>query len=96
MELFFHPVAAKDARAIASYYASISDELVARFWKELDDATEKIAAFPERHHFDFSGYRRANLEKFPFHLLFEERLDYLRVMVVRHHRRNPGYGLRRK
>ncbi len=96
MELIFHPRAAKDAREIAAKYARVSEGLVKRFWDELDTAVDLIAAFPERHHFDPSGKRRSNLKKFPYHLLFEERLDCTRIIVIRHHHRNPSYGLRRR
>jgi len=96
MDLIFHPKAARDARDIGTRYAGIAEGLVERFWAEFDEAIEKIAKFPERHHHDPSGLRRSNLKKFPYHILFEERLGYIRVLVVRHHRRNPSYGLRRK
>jgi hypothetical protein len=55
-----------------------------------------VEAHPERFHFDPSGWRRANLEKFPYHLLFYEELDGVRIMTLRHDRRNPRFGLRRK
>lgn len=96
MNLIFHPQAAKDARSIASGYSEVSEELVARFWLELDVVIESITLFPERHHFDPSGFRRANLRKFPHHVLFEQLVDGVRIMVVRHDHRNPSYGLRRR
>jgi len=40
--------------------------------------------------------RRANLTKFPYQILYEERPEGIKVMVVRHHRRSPRYGLRRQ
>jgi plasmid stabilization system protein ParE len=94
-DLIFHPAVAKDARTISAKYAKISEELATRFWDELDAAIDEITRFPERHHYDPSGLRRSNLEKFPYHLLFEERLEGLRVIVLRHHHRHPSYGLRR-
>jgi plasmid stabilization system protein ParE len=96
MELIIHPAAAKDAREIAAKYADVSGALPERFWGELDTAIDMIAAFPERHHYDPSGLRRSNLVKFPYHVLFEQRLDCIRIIVIRHHHRNPSYGLRRR
>jgi plasmid stabilization system protein ParE len=96
MELIFHPGSARDARGIAARYSKISEHLAIRFWEEFDAAIEAIANHPERHHYDPSGMRRFNLKKFPYHILFEERLDCVRVIVVRHHQRNPSYGLRRQ
>ncbi len=96
MDLVFHPKAAKDVRKIAARYADIVESLEDRFWAEFDEAVDKLAKFPERHHYDPSGLRRSNLDKFPYHILFEERSGYVRVLAVRHHRRKPTYGLRRK
>ncbi len=96
MELIIHPEAAKDAREIAAKYAGISGELVNRFWNELDSAIEGISTFPERHHYDPSGLRRSNLVKFPYHVLFEQHLDCIRIIVIRHHHRNPSFGLGRR
>lgn len=96
MDLIFHPGAAKDARAIAAKYGDISEHLAGRFWEELDSAFDTIVQHPERHHYDPSGLRRSNLKKFPYHILFEERLTCLRILVIRHHHRHPNYGLRRR
>lgn len=55
-----------------------------------------MESHPERFHFDPSGWRRANLEKFPYQLLFYEELDGVRIMLLRHDRRNPSFGMSRK
>jgi plasmid stabilization system protein ParE len=94
--LTIHPRAAKDAREIAAKYADVSNELLEKFWEEIDDAVNYIELYPERHHYDPCGMRRSNLKKFPYHILFEERLDYNRIIAIRHHHRNPRYGLRRQ
>jgi plasmid stabilization system protein ParE len=94
--LILHPRAVKDAREIAAKYEAISERLVERFWAELDEAIDRIESHPELHHYDPSGRRRSNLKKFPYHILFEERLECNRIVVIRHHHRHPGYGLRRQ
>ena len=96
MELIIHPAAAKDAREIAAKDAGISTKLVDRFWIELDSAIDGICLFLERCHFDPSGMRRSNLVKFPYHVLFEQHLDWIRIIVIRHHHRSPSYGLGRR
>lgn len=96
MDLVFHPAAARDARAITADYAGISDRLADEFWEELELAIEAIARYPERHHYDPCGLRRSNLKRFPFHVLFEQNLKVIRVMVIRHHHRNPTHGLKRR
>ena len=94
--LIIHPGAAKDAREIAAKYEAVSRELHDQFWGELDDAIDSIETYPERHHYDPCGMRRSNLKKFPYHILFEERLECNRIIVIRHHHRNPRYGSRRQ
>lgn len=96
MEHIFHPIAAKEAREIESAYARISEDLANRFWTELNEAIDEVFFHPEQQHYDPSGYRRRNLKKFPYHILFEERLSGIRIMVIRHHHRKPSYGLRRR
>ena len=96
MDLIFHPLAAQDVREIGANYARISANLAEKFWGDLDAAIALIATYPGRHHDDLSGLRRANLKGFPYHILFENRLDCLHVIVVRHHHRNPSFGLRRR
>jgi hypothetical protein len=94
--LYYHPSAVKDAQQITEEYERKSEDLADEFWAELTFALEAIEKHPERHHFDLTGKRRNNLNKFPFHILFEERLDGIKILVIKHHRRNPSYGTRRK
>jgi plasmid stabilization system protein ParE len=96
MDHIFHPIAANEARGIESGYAKISEELADRFWSELNEAIDEVFDHPEQQHFDPSGYRRRNLTKFPYHILFEVRMDCIRIMVIRHHHRNPSFGMRRR
>lgn len=96
MEHIFHPLASRDARDIECYYKKISDKLARRFWVELNAAFDEIFEYPKRHHFDPSGYRRRNLIKFPYHVLFTETLIDIRIMVIRHDHRNPSFGMRRR
>lgn len=95
MVLLFHPEAKNDIKAIAENYADVSELVRERFWIELESAVQRIGEFPERHHFDSSGYRRSNLKKFPIHILFETGDSEVRVLVVRHDRRDPSLGLDR-
>ena len=79
------------------YYSDNASEAVAsQFWDELSEALDQIRSDSISHHYDPSGLRRLNMKKFPYHILFEELEDRLRVQVVRHNSRNPGFGMRRK
>lgn len=95
-EVLYHPKVPSEVREILAYYDEISGKLGDEFWIELREVLDYAREFPERHHFDASGRRRANLKKFPYHVLFRVFNSHIRVTVVRHNRRDPDYGARRK
>ena len=92
----FHPQVRRDMTTAIRHYDSISDSLGDDLWTKFEKICLRVEAHPERYHSDPSGWLRANLEKFPYHLLFYEELDGVRIMTRRHDRRNPRFGLRRK
>ncbi len=96
MRLTYHPSAQKDINEAVNYYDGIAEHLGDEFWKELTDAFASISEFPTQNHFDASGLRRRNFKKFPYHVLFEIPPKRVRAIVVRHNRRRPSHGLRRK
>jgi len=78
-----------------AYYEAIGEQLAIDFWNELLELIEHAQVYPEQHHFDPSGRRRSNLQRFPYHFLFRVFESHIRVMVVRHNSRSPGVGSRR-
>lgn len=98
MKLVYHRLAVRDVREVLDYYESeAGSHLADRFYEGMLDIIGKIQANPR--HFPpvgDTGLRRGNLTDFPYHVLYEERAWGIKVMVVRHHRRSPLYGLRRQ
>lgn len=92
----YHPQLPSEARQIVADYEDISPKLGDEFWTELTNAIAYATEFPERRHFDASGRRRSNLQRFPYHFLFRVFDDHIRITVVRHHSRSPQIGSRRK
>lgn len=92
----YHPRVPSEVRDAYRYYAEISLDLAEGFWEELTDAIDHARSFPDLHHFDPSGYRRSNLKRFPYHFLFQIYPKHIRIIVVRHNRRHPHYGSRRR
>ena len=92
----FHPQVRRDVSSAIRHYDSISDALGDDFWAKFEQACSQVESHPKRFHFDSSGWRRANLEKFPYHVLFYEELDGVRIMTLRDDRKSPLFGLRRK
>jgi plasmid stabilization system protein ParE len=97
MKVIYHRSAAKDVRQILDHYDSeAGSQLADRFFKDLLGTVSKALSNPL--HFPPVGecMRRTNLPDFPYHFPYEEKPWGIKVMVVRHDRRNPRFGLRRK
>jgi len=95
-EILYHSAIQRELREILDYYESVSDQLADEFWGELLTSFDYARRFPERHHFDPSGRRRSNLKRFPYHFLFRASSSQVKITVIRHNSRNPGYGSRRR
>lgn len=96
MKVIRHPALASDIREVAMHYAEISARVLSAFWSELDAALASVERNPGIHHFDSSGLRRANFRKFPYHLLYEIDEDAILIVVLRHDRRHPDFGIDRR
>jgi hypothetical protein len=76
-------------------YDSVSQRLGEEFLAELRATIALAAAKPGRFHLIKHGFHRANLKRFPYHFIFRDLADGIRVTLVRHHRRNPSFGIER-
>ena len=91
----YHRRLQTDLNGILAKYDAVSTQLADDFFAEFKIGIEKACAHPRFFHFDSSGLRRCNLERFPYHFLYDIRSNCLRIWVVRHDHRNPRFGLRR-
>jgi plasmid stabilization system protein ParE len=87
MRLGYHPLVQRDVSEILRHYDGISPRLGDEFWAELMQLLGLISEKPQIFHFTDRGLRRATLRRFPHHLLFREGSAGIRVIVVRHDRR---------
>jgi len=95
VELKFHRRVRVDLDAILDRYYQVSEELGDDFYAEFRIGLRKVETNPKLFHFDPSGLRRCNLERFPYHFLYDICDDQVRIWVLRHNRRNPKLGLAR-
>ena len=79
---------------LGKYYA-VSDRLGDDFFAEFRIGPEKVCGNPRFFHFDACGLRRCNLDRFPYHFLYDILSGSVRVWVVRHDHRDASFGLRR-
>jgi plasmid stabilization system protein ParE len=96
MEVIYHPLVRRDVLEIRRYYRNISSKLTDEFRDELRDTISRAAENPLRFPPVERGFRRANLKRFPYHVLYEVQAQLIRVMLVRHHKRHPQFGLARE
>ncbi len=97
MGLVFHKLVQRDLRIVLSYYEEEGGSALAdRFFRELDVLVHEIESHPARFRKVAGKLRRADLKRFPYHLLFTEGANGIRVLVLRHHRRNPRFGMQRR
>jgi hypothetical protein len=96
MRVIRHPKLANDIRDAAMHYAEISQIVLSAFWLELDSVISSIERNPRSHHYDSCGLRRANMKRFPYHLLYDVDDDTLYLVVFRHDRKHPSFGTDRK
>lgn len=96
MRVELHPKAISDILQIMEYYEQVATaELAEEFYQELSRCVRKTSERPGLYKVHRGGLRRVNLHRFPYHLLFREVDDSIRVLVIRHHRRHPSFGRRR-
>ena len=84
-----------DLDEILQKYYDVSAQLGDDFFAEFQVAVERAQSNPKHFHFDSSGLRRCNLERFPYNFLYDIRGNYIRVWVLRHDHRLPHFGTRR-
>ena len=96
MEVRYHPLVRQDVLEAARKYHDVSPRLAEEFDTELKASIAKAAENPLRFHPADQGFRRANLKRFPYHFLYDVQPGFIRVMIVRHHKRHPEFGLDRR
>jgi plasmid stabilization system protein ParE len=96
MTVTYNALVQTDVNGILEKYDAISAKLADEFWAELNLKIAATAKNPLRSHSLGPDLRRVNLPNFPYHFVFRVFPDRIRVIVVRHDKRHPRLGLRRR
>jgi hypothetical protein len=97
MEIIYHRGIKRDLRsALAFYDTEGGRKLGDRFFAEAEGAVASVLENPKRFHWIDDGLRRVGLSSFPYHFVFEENERRVRFLVLRHDKRHPSFGLRRR
>lgn len=95
MQVRFHRRVQADLNEILSKYGDVSEKLGDDFFAEFQVSLRRVLSNPKFFHFDASGLRRCNFERFPYHFLYDIRNETVRIWVVRHDHRDPRFGVKR-
>jgi len=97
MRVEFHPSTVGDVNEAVSYYKRARPGLDSEFRNEIDAVVARIAETPLLYPVVEAQIRRAIVHRFPYSVLFKvPDPDCVRVLVIRHHKRHPRFGLARK
>ena len=97
LQVAFHRLAAKEARAAEAWYAQRSSEVAERFRAAVLDAAQRIADNVGTHPVDNSRFRYVLVRRFPYRLIYcFQSESTARVVALSHFRRRPGYWRRQK
>lgn len=88
----YHKLVRGAVEEALAYYGCISPNLANAFREELASSVAAAAAQPLRFH-PVSEFRRINLKRFPYHVLFKCDAQVIRIMVVKHNKRHPNFGV---
>jgi plasmid stabilization system protein ParE len=96
MRIEYHPSVRQDVVEAMRRYKAVSEKLANDFKAELRRVIAMAGANPNRFHAVKPGFHRANLKRFPYHFIYRQIPEGLRVTLVRHHRRHPEVGMDRQ
>jgi plasmid stabilization system protein ParE len=96
MRLSFHPSVQRDLSSILRHYDSISGKIGDQFFAELTAAFDAVLRNPQRGHLVDGSMRRVNLQTFPYHFLYRLLPGRVRVTIIKHNKRHPRVGARRR
>jgi plasmid stabilization system protein ParE len=93
MRVTLHPEAERDLLEAASFYERVgSQRLAGRFVEEF----KRVGALISRSHAMGSprsrGRRGLSMSVFPYTVIYKVLDGEVRILVVKHNRRQPGYG----
>ena|SRR5258707_2479531 len=89
--LDIHPAALADLKSAVSWYDKRSESAGDGFVAEIDRAIELITAAPTRWPRGERGTRKFVLPRFPYAVIYYEKLTTIQILAFAHGHRSPGY-----
>ena len=92
-----HPGAEFDLAEITTFYCEQAGEVVAqRFLAEFERVAELLARYPDSGALKTKNRRTFQLTVFPYTVVYRKHGPGVQILVVRHQRRKPNYGMGRR
>jgi toxin ParE1/3/4 len=92
MRIAYHSAVEAEVIDAARFYEQKLPGLGGRFLDEFEAAVQQILKSPGLWRFVDGERRRFLMPRFPFGIYYRLADDELRILVVKHHQRHPGYG----
>ncbi len=97
MRIEYHPLTLSELNNAVLYYNQQRTGLGDELRTEVYAAIERVRASPFHYAIIERGMRRCFVHCFPYAVLFRiVSEDAVRVLMIRHHRRHPSFGLGRR
>lgn len=89
--LEIHPSALSDLKSAIAWYLERSEPAAVEFVAEVDRAVALVVESPARWPSGEHGTRKFVLNRFPFAVVYREKLTTLQILAIAHGHRNPEY-----
>lgn len=93
--LSYHHLAESEIESAHAWYLRESPQAADGFYEELIPAIDRIGRYPRLFTSYLYGTQRLILHRYPFSIVFRERLQDIQIIAVAHASRRPGYWAKR-
>jgi plasmid stabilization system protein ParE len=93
--LIFHPDVKEEIKASYQWYEEQAVGLGEDFLLELESSYEVISEYPDTWPNFQAGFKRYQLSRFPFSVVYKEHRNQIYIVAIMHNRRKPNYWQKR-
>lgn len=97
MKVTYHPFVEKDYHRALRYYEKEGPALALRFDEAFKEGVERITATPTAFPFHLKQqiHRRYKLESFPYLIVYRLTRIGVRIVMLKHEKQHPAFGIKR-
>jgi plasmid stabilization system protein ParE len=96
MHVAFTPQALEEIAQSALYYERKQRGLGTEYTEEVYEFVQMLATAPEQPRLRRRGYRRVNLDRFPYYIAYSIEVGVVLILAIGHAARSPEYWIERK